>query len=180
MKGTTKMKSKLFVLLFATAMLTACGGEPSTDPTPSGGDPGTPQTAEYLDWVADNKIVIDLFSIGEAHFSYGNAALNKDSNTLDLNASAALSCSTQLAEDQLVNLVYVTETAAGTGFNAGAALYSAIEGNKLSGFFNDNEDLKGKTRAYVAISFGETVSWTKGKNAAMDAKIQSLVEAAKK
>ena len=73
----------------------------------------------------------------------------------------------------------ITEATSGTGFNAGAALYPGIEGNKLSDFLGDKEDLKGKVRAYVAISFGSTVQWTKGKNAAMDAKIQQLVDAAK-
>ena len=54
-----------------------------------------------------------------------------------------------------------------------------IKGDSISGFLNDNDNLKGKVKGYVAISFGETVTWTKGKNAAMDAKIQSLVDVAK-
>ena len=172
------MKCKYLLLLAATAMLASCGNNASSNkPEPVG--PDVPPSATYLDWVADNKIVFDLFSSGDAQFAYGNAALTQGNKVLDLNASAAITCSTSLPATQVVNFVYVTETATGTGYNAGAALYAAIEGDKISGFLGDNDNLKGKNRAYVAISFGETVQWTKGKNAAMDAKIQALVDASK-
>ena len=172
------MKCKYLVLLAATAMLVSCGNNSSPD-KPGPDDPVVPPTAEYLDWVADNKIVFDLFSSGDAQFAYGNAALAQGNKVLDLNDSAAITCSTSLPATQVVNFVYVTEAPTATGFNAGAALYAGIEGDKISEFLKDNEDLKGKKRAYVAISFGETVQWTKGKNTNMDAKIQALIDASK-
>ena len=171
------MKCKYLVLLAATAMLASCNNNGSNKPDPVG--PDVPPSAEYLDWVADNKIVFDLFSSGDAQFAYGNAAIAQGNKVLDLNDSAAITCSTSLPATQVVNFVYVTEAPTATGFNAGAALYAGIEGDKISEFLKDNEDLKGKKRAYVAISFGETVQWTKGKNAKMDAKIQALIDASK-
>ena len=175
------MKSKLFLFLASAAMLTACGGQPvSADSSVLPPETSSAQEATYLDWVNDGKIVIDLFDVGDARFTYGNAALSEASQTLDLNKSAKLGCSTTLDASKTYNVVLVTEAVTGTGFNAGAGLYSAIEGDKLSMFFSDTEEeLNTATRAYVAISFGSTVSWTKGKNAAMDAKIQQLVDAAK-
>ena len=176
------MKFKFFLLLASAAMLTACGGKPvSADSSVLPSGTSSAQEAAYLDWVNDGKIVIDLFDDGEARFTYGNAALSEASQTLDLDKSAKLACSTTLDASKTYNFIFVTEEATGTGFNAGAGLYSAIEGDKLSLFLSDTgEDLKAATRAYIAISFGSTVSWTKGKNAAMDAKIQQLVDAAKK
>lgn len=179
------MKSALSLFLLAGAMLISCGGNTpsSQQPADSSAEASSAvSSATYLDWVADNKIVIDLFSVGDARFAYGNAALAQESNTLDLDASASLTCSTQLTGDKTYNFVFVTETTTGTGFNAarhGICLYVGIEGDKLSDFLKGNYDLNGKVRAYIAISFGDTVSWAKGKNAAMDAKIQSLVEIAK-
>lgn len=176
------MKPIIPLFLVAAAMLASCNANtPASETSASSQEPtsSVAPSATYLDWVNDNKIVIDLFNAGEARFTYGNAALDQASNTLDLNASASLACSTTLSADQLVNFVIVTETISETGFNAGAALYSAIEGDQLSNFLGDNEDLKGTVRAYVAISFGNTVQWTKNKNAAMDAKIQQLINAAK-
>lgn len=170
------MKFRLPLFLISAAMLASCGGAPSSGlSTPSEAS----QAGEhlYLDWVANNKIVIDLFDAGSASFAYGNAALSQASNTLDLNANSKLTCSTALEAGQLVNFVYVTEATEGTGFKAGAALYSGIIGTELSNFLDGNDDLSGKVRAYVAISFGSEVKWTKGKNAAMDAKITSLVRA---
>lgn len=176
------MKPIIPLFLAAAAMLASCNANtPASETSASSQEPTSSvvPSATYLDWVNDNKIVIDLFNAGEARFTYGNAALDQASNTLDLNASASLACSTTLSADQLVNFVIVTETISETGFNAGAAVYSAMEGDQLSDFLGDNEDLKGTVRAYVAISFGNTVQWTKGNNAAMDAKIQQLVDAAK-
>ena len=176
------MKRIIPLFLVAAAMLASCNGNtPASGTSASSQEPtsSVAPSATYLDWVNDNKIVIDLFNVGEARFTYGNAVLAQASNTLDLNASASLACSTTLSAEQLVNFVIITEATSGTGFNAGAALYPGIEGDKLSDFLGDKEDLKGKVRAYVAISFGSTVQWTKGKNAAMDAKIQQLVDAAK-
>ena len=178
------MKVKSYILpLLSLALLASCGGESSSHATGltshATGLSSSTQSATYLDWVADNKIVIDLFATGDARFAYGNAALTQASTTLDLSDSAALTCSTQLQAEQVYNFVYVTEGVSGTGFSAGAALYAGIVGDQISEFLNGKDDLKGKTRAYVAISFGSTVSWAKGKNAAMDAKIQQLVDAAK-
>ena len=182
------MKTKFVLFLASAALLASCGGNSSSHATGlvSSESHGTglasssaAASATYLDWVADNKIVIDLFDAGDAHFTYGNAALSAASNTLDLNASAALACSSTFTSETLINFVYVTEAATATGFNAGAALYSAIEGDKIADFLKDSEELKGKTRAYVAISFGSSVQWAKNKNAAMDAKIQQLIDAAK-
>lgn len=176
------MKSSLPLFLLATTMLVSCGGgnTPSSEQSaiPSEESSVAPQS-QYLDWVADGKIVIELFDLGDARFTYGNAALDKASNTLDLAASASIACSATFEATQVLNFVYVTETASGTGFNASAAAYVGIEGDKVADFLTDNDDLNGKTRAYVAISLGETVKWTKGKNAAMDAKIQSAVDVSK-
>lgn len=174
------MKSKFALFLVAASMLASCGGgntPVSSQSTPAAESSSAAETY-YLDWVAQGKIVIELFDVGEARFTYGNAALQA-TQTLDLNASADLACSSSLTSDQTFNFVFVTETTAGTGFNAGAALYPGIEGDKLSDFLKDSEELKGKARAYVAISYGETVKWTKGKNAAMDTKIESLVNTSK-
>ena len=166
------MKHKLTFVLAAAAMLASCGGNSGTS-HPTG--LSTPEESSgYLNWVAEGKVVVDLFDIGEAHFTYGNAALAQPSQILDLNDSAAFACSSQLTENDLFNFVIVTETAKGTNFSAGAAVYTGIEGDKLSTFLADNDEFKGKKRAYVAISGGEEVKWTKGKNAEMDAKIQSF------
>ncbi len=176
------MKTKLPLFLIAAAMLASCGGNTPTSETsadPASDTSVAPQGDVYLDWVAKNKVVIELFNAGDARFTYGNAALSQASNTLDLNDSADLACSSTLTADQVVNFVYVTETADGTGFGGGAALAAGIKGDSISEFLNDNDNLKGKVKGYVAISFGETVTWTKGKNAAMDAKIQALVDLAK-
>ena len=172
------MKHKLTLVLAAAAMLASCGGNSGTShptglSTPE--ESSTAQASGYLNWVAEGKIVIDLFDIGEARFTYGNAALAQASQTLDLNDSAALACSSQLTENDLFNFVIVTETAEGTGFSAGAAVYAGIEGNQISAFLADHDEFKGKKRAYVAISGGEEVKWTKGKNAEMDAKIQTYL-----
>lgn len=176
------MKIKpLFVTLFAAAMLASCGGDShatglsssTSHTTGLTSEPATP-SATYLDWVADGKIVIELFDCDNARFTYGNAALQA-TNTLDLSASAKIACSSTHTSDQVFNFVYVTEA----DFSAGVALYAAIEGDKISEFLSDDINLAGKARAYVAISFGSTVKWTKGKNAAMDAKIQQLVDASK-
>ena len=180
------MKIKpLFVTLFAAAMLASCGGNSHATGLSSSTSHATGLTSEtsapsatYLDWVANGKIVIDLFDCDNARFTYGNAALQA-TNTLDLSASAKIACSSTHTEDQVFNFVYVTEASTETGFNAGAALYAGIMGDKISEFLADNSELAGKARAYVAISFGSTVKWTKGKNAAMDAKIQQLVDASK-
>ena len=169
------MKSKFALLFAVTALLASCGGE-STTSHASGLSVSSEESALYLDWVADNKIVIDLFDTGNASFTYGNAALDKASNTLDLSDSAALACSSELEREPVFNFVYITEAISGTGFNAGAALYPKIEGDKIAEFLRDSNDLRGKTRAYIAISSGNTVQWTKGKNAAMDAKIQQLID----
>lgn len=178
------MKSKLPLFLIAAAMLASCGGNSSSSQQ-SGSSTETsqaPESAVYLDWVADNKIVIELFDAPEgAHFTYGNAALQA-TNTLDLSASAAIGFSGEFTSEQVFNFVYVTEVRAGDGHGSlgvtAAALYRAIEGDKVSEFLRGADDLQGKTRAYVAISYGSTVKWTKDKNAAMDAKIQQLVDAA--
>ena len=181
------MKIKpLFVTLFAAAMLASCGGNSQATGLSSSTSHATGLTSEpaapsatYLDWVADGKIVIELFDCDNARFTYGNAALQA-SNTLDLSASAKIACSSTHTSDQVFNFIYVTEASTETGFNAGAALYAGIEGDKISEFLGLHDDeLNGKSRAYIAISFGSTVKWTKGKNAAMDAKIQQLVDASK-
>ncbi len=175
------MKRTLPLFLIAAAMLVSCGGNSSSSVTPAASSEASvaPASALYLDWVADNKIVIELFDVGEARFTYGNAALTKASETLDLSASAKLACSSTLTAADTFNFVYVTEAETATGFNSGAALYAGIEGDKLSDFLSDNNDLAGQKRAYIAISFGDTVKWTKNKNAAMDAKIQALIDASK-
>ena len=175
------MKFKLPLFLLAAAMLASCGGNTTPSSEQSATTPESSQTAShlYLDWVNDNKIVIDLFDIGDARFSYGNAALSGATQILELNASAGISCSTTLTKETTVNFVVVTEAPSSTGFNAAAAVYPGIEGDQLSEFLADRDDLQGKTRAYVAISFGETVKWTKNHNADMDAKIQQLIDAAK-
>ena len=174
------MKRTLPLFLIAAAMLVSCGGNSSSSVTPTASSEASvaPASALYLDWVADDKVVIELFDVGEARFTYGNAALQA-SQTLDLAASAKLACSTALTAADTFNFVYVTEAPTATGFQAGAALYAGIEGDKLSEFLNGNNDLAGKKRAYIAISFGDTVKWTKNKNAAMDAKIQTLIDTAK-
>ncbi|MDY6391675.1 MAG: hypothetical protein SPL80_02415 [Bacilli bacterium] len=174
------MKRTLPLFLIAAAMLVSCGGSSSSSVTPAASSEASvaPASALYLDWVADNKIVIELFDVGEARFTYGNAALQA-SQTLDLAASAKLACSSTLTAADTFNFVFVTEAETATGFNSGAALYAGIEGDKLSDFLNDNNDLAGQKRAYIAISFGDTVKWTKNKNAAMDAKIQALIDASK-
>ena len=176
------MKTKLPLFLIAAAMLASCvGNTPASEPSadPASDTSVAPQGDVYLDWVAKNKVVIELFNAGDARFTYGNAALSQASNTLDLSDSAALACSSTFTADQVVNFVYVTETADGTGFSSGAAVFAGIKGDSISGFLNDNDSLKGKVKGYVAINFGETVTWTKGKNTAMDAKIQSLVDISK-
>ena len=176
------MKFKLPLFLLAAAMLASCGGNttPSSDQSATTNGTVPAQASHlYLDWVNDNKIVIDLFDIGDAKFSYGNAALSGATQVLELNASAGISCSTTLTKETTVNFVVVTEAPSSTGFNAAAAVYPGIEGDQLSEFLADRDDLQGKTRAYVAISFGETVKWTKNHNADMDAKIQQLIDAAK-
>ena len=175
------MKSKFVLFLVAASMLASCGGASSshTSGFSSQDSSVAPASATYLDWVSDGKIVIDLFTAGQANFAYGNAALTAETTTLDLNDNAKITCSTQLKETTLVNFVIVTEATVGTGFNAGAAVYAGIEGDKVSDFLKDQTDLNGKARAYVAISLGDTVAWTKGKNTTMDAKIQSLVDIAK-
>ena len=174
------MKRTLPLFLIAAAMLVSCGGSSSSSVTPAASSEASvaPASALYLDWVADNKVVIELFDVGEARFTYGNAALQA-SQTLDLAASAKLACSSTLTAADTFNFVFVTEAPTETGFQAGAALYAGIEGDKLSEFLNDNNDLAGKKRAYIAISFGDTVKWTKNKNAAMDAKIQALIDTSK-
>ena len=175
------MKRTLPLFLIAAAMLVSCGGNAATSSTPAASIDSSvaPASALYLDWVADDKVVIELFDVDKAHFTYGNAALTKASETLDLSASAALACSSTLTAADTFNFIYVTEAPTATGFNAAAALYAGIEGDKLSEFLNGNDDLAGKKRAYIAISFGDTVKWTKNKNAAMDAKIQTLIDASK-
>ena len=175
------MKSKFALLLVAASMLASCGGASSshTGGFSSQDTSVAPASATYLDWVSDGKIVIDLFTAGQANFAYGNAALTAESTTLDLKDNTKITCSTELKETQLVNFVVVTETAIATGFNAGAAVYSGIEGDKISDFLKDQTDLNGKTRAYVAISLGDTVAWTKGRNTVMDAKIQELINLGK-
>ena len=177
------MKSKFALFLIATAMLASCGGSSQATGSSSGehsaGSTSEPASSTYLDWVAQNKIVIDLFDVGSVQFTYGNAALSQASNTLDLSDTASIATSAQLEEAQTVNFVYVTEAQEATGFNAGVAVYPGIKGNELGNFLNGSDDLKGKVRAYVAISFGSDVKWTKGKNAAMDARIQQFVDAAK-
>ena len=174
------MKRTLPLFLIAAAMLVSCGGNAATSSTPAASIDSSvaPASALYLDWVADDKVVIELFDVDNARFTYGNAALQA-SQTLDLSASAALACSSTLTAADTFNFIYVTEAPTATGFNAAAALYAGIEGDKLSDFLKDNNDLAGKKRAYIAISFGDTVKWTKSKNAAMDAKIQTLIDAAK-
>ena len=180
------MKSKLPLFLIAAAMLASCGGNSSSSQQSGSSSESSqvPESAVYLDWVADNKIVIELFDMPEgARFTYGNAALQA-TNTLDLSASAAIGFSGQFTSEQVFNFVYVTEVRAGDGqgslgITAAAALYAGIEGDQVSEFLSDASDLQGKTRAYVAISYGSTVKWTKNKNAAMDAKIQQLVNASK-
>jgi|GEM_PF-1673525 len=170
------MKFK-FALFFAAATLLASCGNHATGLSISESS-SEPEQTLYLDWVAKNKIVIDLYSIGEARFAYGNAALSQASTTLDLSASSALTCSSTHEESELFNFVYVTETTEGTRFNASAMLYPGIKGDALTEFLSNNTELAGKTRAYIAISKGDTVQWAKGKNAAMDAKIQALIGAA--
>ena len=174
------MKHKLTLVLAAAAMLASCGGNSGTShptglSTPE--ESSTAQATGYLNWVDEGKIVVDLFDIGEAHFTYGNAALAQASQILDLNDSAEFACSSQLTENDLFNFVIVTETAQGAGFSAGFAVHSEIEGDKLSAFLAVHHDeFKGKKRVYVAISGGEEVKWTKGKNAEMDAKIQTFLK----
>lgn len=174
------MKSKFALFLFATAMLASCGNSSQDTGLSSGeqsaGLTSEPASSTYLDWVPQNKIVIDLFDVGSVQFTYGNAALSQASNTLDLSGTASIATSAQLEETQTVNFVYVTEA---SGFSSSVAVYSGIKGNELGNFLNESDDLSGKVRAYVAISFGSDVQWTKGKNAAMDARIQQFIAAAK-
>ena len=172
------MKSKLLVLLAATAMLASCGEAPSTQQGPAASSEPSASSAPqatYLNWVAEGKIVIDLFTTADARFTYGNAALPENSNTLDLNANSYLACSQQM-EGMNFNFVIVGEKESG----AAVVVNKAIEGNQLIDYCNDGKEdlLKGYNRAYIAISGGAEVQWAKGKNAAMDAKIQDLINIA--
>ena len=61
------MKSALSLFLLAGAMLISCGGNTpsSQQPADSSAEASSAvSSATYLDWVADNKIVIDLYSVG--------------------------------------------------------------------------------------------------------------------
>lgn len=169
-----------FAFLLAAAMLASCGGNtPASSANPSvpasSPDASIPAISNYLNWVDDNKVVIDLFGFENAHFTYGNAALSSASNTLDLNDASKIGCSTTFTAEDEINFVYVTYKAEGTSFSSAVALYAGVEGDQLSEFFGLKNDLEGAKRGYVAISKGKTVQWTKNKNAAMDQAIQERV-----
>ena len=167
------MKAKFTLFLVAAAMLASCGTPSSSHPTGLSTPADTsvaPQGPKYLTWIAENKLVVDLYSIGEARFNYGNAALSDNSNTVDLNDASSLGCTTQL-QGQTFNFIFVAETAD----SQSVAVHKAIEGDQLVSFCEMYKDtFKGKTRGYVAIS-GGTVQWAKGKNAELDAKIQQYL-----
>ncbi len=175
------MKSKFALLLATAALLASCGGNSSPAATshPTGlSTPeasSAPQSDYYLSWIANGKLVVDLITTAEARFSYGNAALPSNSNTVDLNDSSSFACTTQM-EGMNFNFVFVEETE--TEHYVG--VFQAIEGNQLSEFCQlHKDDFKGKTRGYIAISGGDTVQWDQGKNANLDAKIRSYIQAAK-
>ena len=174
------MKIRFAFLLAAAAMLASCGGNTPASSADSSApasspDASIPAISNYLNWVDDNKVVIDLFGFENARFTYGNAALASASNTLDLNDASKIGCSTTFTAEDEINFVYVTYKAEGTSFSSAVALYAGVEGDKLSEFFDLKNDLEGAKRGYVAISKGKTVQWTKNKNAAMDRAIEERV-----
>ena len=172
------MKSKFALILGMAAMLASCGGTPASSPStqPSttseaSSEASSSQGAKYLTWIADNKLVVELYSTAEARFTYGNAALPNNSNTVDLADSAIFACSQGMA-GMTFNFVFVAESEGA----AAVAVFKAIEGDQLVEFCNlHNDDLKGKTRGYIAVSGGSEVQWAKGKNADLDVKIQSYI-----
>ena len=171
------MKFKKILLTLGAVFafsLAACNNNASdsgkTDPTPSGGGSQTETDPTYLGFVGKDKIRIDIMNEGlVGKFTYGNAVLEASNNKKDI----AYSSSTKLAKRDgitatSVNFIVVIDKEG----QDSVAYHPEIETDKLEEFLSDVMVLSGGKRVYVAISTG-AVTWTKGLNADMDAKIET-------
>lgn len=171
------MKIKSLILMCAClGCLAGCSQSPDPTTAPSSVDPATstqPSGPKYLTFVAEGKLRVDVFGVSNVNFSYGNSALpNGVNDNIALDDSFSFSVNQNDGEDTSYNFIIIGENSArlATSVNLG------IEGNELTNYLEiDKSDLRGMTRGYVAISFGNEPLWTKGLNASLDAAINALI-----
>ena len=170
-----KFKKLLLTLgaVFAFS-LAACNNkaETKTDTTPNnqtqGDNMGTQTDSTYLTFVGDGKIRIDIMDTALANnFTYGNAIVESKKEM-------AYSSDTKLAvrgsiSAESVNFVIVIDKEGADS----VAVNKGMVTDTLSEYLSQVMVLSGGKKVYVAISTGD-VSWTKGLNSDLDAKLNQL------
>jgi hypothetical protein len=173
-----KLKKVLLGITGALALtfaLTACGDEGTktdTDPKQAntGSDNGeaTPSSSvNYLTFMGDKKLRVDIMNDLGATFNYGNEAIqSKKETTLDTTIKLTVSGEFTV---ETVNFIIVFDDTTGGSVNVHKGLDAERVGEFLSGY-----PMKGN-KMYIAISSGEA-TWTKGLNEKMDTTITTYVK----
>lgn len=171
------MKFKPLILIMAGGLLlTAC----ASDVGPSSSSSAEPSTSkafvpEYLTFVEGGKLRVDFFDVTDIKLSYGNASLDKASNSVTLDANAVFSVS-QNSEAEKLHIIYFAETPTRHTQKysklSGEDLVNAYTFNTMKAFFKDF--VGADARGYCAISAGEKPNWAKGLNEKIDREFEAL------
>ncbi len=177
-----KLKKVLLGITGALALtfaLTACGDEGTktdTDPKPvntntnTGSDNGdaTPSSSvNYLTFMGDKKLRVDIMNDLGATFNYGNEAIqSKKETTLDTNTKLTVSGEFTV---ETVNFIVVFDNTTG----GSVSVHKGLDAERV-GEFLSKYPMSGN-KMYIAISSGEA-TWTKGLNEKMDATITTYLK----
>ncbi|MBR6071202.1 MAG: hypothetical protein IKP77_00035 [Acholeplasmatales bacterium] len=176
-----KFKKLLFILGAAlTFSLASCGSNATSETSLTTTTTTTQSTeqitqVDYLSFVGQNKIRVDILDNVGANFNYGNAAV-VSTNQMDINSNSYLAFSGTITADS-VNFIFIVESGNSNNFQSTFSVHGGIDNEYVETFLS-RASLKSlfnnAYKVYIAISTGE-VKWTKNLNAQLDAKIRTYI-----
>lgn len=172
------MKFKPALLMIGGALLlTSCYYAYQPASSSSSVEPSSSKAfePEYLTFVDGGKLRVDFFDVTDIKLSYGNASLDKASNSVALDANAVFSVS-QNSEAEKLHIIYFAETPTRHSQKytklSGVDLVNTYTFNGMKAFFK--EFVGPDARGYCAISAGEKPNWAKGLNEKIDREFEAL------
>ena len=179
-----KLKNVLFGLTGALAlgfMLASCGNnakndvsttptkEVTTTPEESTPEVTKAEVVNYLTFMGDNKARVDIMNDLGVTFTYGDATV-ESKKEMTYNSASKLAFTGEIGEEK-INFILVMDNAEGSD----VVFHKGIIPSKFAEFLN-KVPLSSAKKIYIAISTGDTPTWTKGLNAKMDTAIGAYLK----